>query len=249
MRGFSLLILAFSPLRGDAMIQDALAAFGQVFSPPFRRVLWKSLGLTLALLVLAWFGLERLISYFVTIDNPWIATIVAVLAGVGVFIAMIFLVAPISALVAGFYLDELAEQAELTSSPVWPAGQALPAGQAAALAARFALIALLINLGALMLLLVPGVNAIAFIAANAYLMGREFFELAAMRYRPLEEARAMRRAHAPYIFVAGLPIAFFLSVPLLNLLTPLFSAAYMTRVHKRLSGFKPPSGAHRQVAR
>ena len=105
------------------------------------------------------------------------------------------------------------------------------------------------NLGALMLLLVPGVNAIAFIAANAYLMGREFFELAAMRYRPMPEVQALRRAHAPYLFFAGLPIALFLSVPLLNLLTPLFGVAYMARVHKRVTGFSPPLRTNGDIAR
>lgn len=231
------------------MIQDALAAFRQVFSPPFRRILWKSLALTIAILVLAWFGLERLIAYFVTIENVWIATTVAVVAGLGIFVGMIFLVAPISALVAGFYLDELAEEVETASPPPWPPGRALPAGQAIALAVRFALVTLLVNLGALMLLLIPGVNAVAFLAANAYLMGREYFELAAMRYRPPPEAQALRRANAFYLFIAGLPIALFLSVPGLNLLTPLFGAAYMARIHKRVSGFKPPSVTGRQVAR
>lgn len=226
---------------GDDMIQDAIFAFRQVFAPAFRRVLFKSLGLTIAILIVAWLALERALTYFVAIDNAWIATTVAVLAGLSLFVAIIFLVAPISALVAGFYLDELAEQVETTSSPIWPPGQASPTGQSVGLAARFALLALAVNLGALLLLLVPGVNAIAFLAANAYLMGREFFELAAMRYRPMQEAQALRRAHAPYLFLAGLPIALFLSVPILNLLTPLFGVAYMARVHKRVSGFKPPS--------
>ena len=223
------------------MLQDAFAAFGQVFSPPFRRALVKSVTLTIALLVLAWFGLERMLGWFVTVETPWIATTVSVLAGLGLFVAMIFLVAPISALVAGFYLDELAERVETTSAPSWPAGRALPAGKSMWLAARFALVALAVNIGALMLLLVPGVNAIAFISANAYLMSREYFELAAMRYRSVQDAQAMRRAHASYLFVAGLPIAFLLSIPVLNLVTPLFGAAYMTRVHKRLSGFAPPA--------
>ncbi len=231
------------------MIQDALAAFRQVFSPAFRRVLFKSLGLTIGILVLAWFGLERLLTYFIAIENAWIATTVAVLAGLSLFVAMIFLVAPISALVGGFYLDELAEQVEKSSAPVWPVGNALPTGQAIGLAARFALLTLAVNLGALMLLLVPGVNAIAFIAANAYLMGREFFGLAAMRYRPMPEAQALRRAHAPYLFFAGLPIALFLSVPLLNLLTPLFGVAYMARVHKRVTGFSPPLRTNGDIAR
>ncbi len=231
------------------MIQDAIAAFGQVFSQPFRRVLWKSLGLTLSILVLAWFGLEQLAAYFVTIDNPWLATTVSVLTGVGLFIGLAFLVAPVSALVAGFYLDELAEQVETTSEPRWPAGQPLPAGQAVALSARFAALALLVNIMALMLLLVPGVNAIAFLGANAYLMGREYFELAAMRYRPVAEARALRSEKGAYLFIAGLPIALFLSVPVLNLLTPLFGAAYMARIHKRVSRGVPPSRAGGAVGR
>ncbi|MBX9758270.1 MAG: sulfate transporter family protein [Beijerinckiaceae bacterium] len=231
------------------MISDAVAAFRQVFSPPFRRVLWKSLGLTLSILVLAWFGLEQLAVHFVTTGNPWIATTISVLTGVGLFVGLAFLVAPISALVAGFYLDELAEQVETTNEPRWPAGQPLPAAQAVALAARFALVALLVNIFALMLLLVPGVNAIAFLGANAYLMGREYFELAAMRYRPIEEARALRSEKRAYLFVAGLPIALFLSVPVLNLLTPLFGATYMARIHKRLSGGVPPSRSGGGVAR
>ena len=35
------------------MIADALDAFSQIFAPPFRRVMWKSLGLTAAILALA----------------------------------------------------------------------------------------------------------------------------------------------------------------------------------------------------
>ena len=86
-------------------------------------------------------------------------------------------------------------------------------------------------------------NAIAFLGANAYLMGREYFELAAMRYRPVAEARALRSEKGAYLFIAGLPIALFLTVPVLNLLTPLFGAAYMARIHKRVSRGVPPSRA------
>eukprot|EP01037_Dinobryon_pediforme_P043661 gene43661-54857_t len=101
------------------------------------------------------------------------------------------------------------------------------------LAAGFALVSIGVNIVALVLLLVPGVNVVAFICANAYLSGREYFELAALRYAPLEEVRALRRQHALYLFVCGMPIAAFLAVPLLNLLTPLFATSLMVRVHAR----------------
>ena len=54
-----------------------------------------------------------------------------------------------------------------------------------------------------------------------------------------ELAQAMRRAYGLRIFLAGLIIAGFVAIPLLNLCTPLFATALMTRLHKRLAEAKP----------
>ena len=45
----------------------------------------------------------------------------------------------------------------------------------------------------------------------------------------------MRRAHRAQIFLAGLLIAMFVSIPIVNLATPLFAMAMMVHLHKRLS--------------
>jgi CysZ protein len=84
-------------------------------------------------------------------------------------------------------------------------------------------------------LLVPGVNAVIFLLVNAYLLGRGYFELAALRYRALEDVGRLRRAHQLEIFLAGLLIALLAAVPIANLLTPLFGPALMVRVHDRLA--------------
>lgn len=216
------------------MFEAAALALPQIFSPPYRRVLAKVLALTLVLLALVWYGLDHLIVGYIAVPWPWVATVLSVLTGIGLFVGMAFLVAPVSSLVAGFFLDELAERAERESDPKGPPGIALPAGQSIWLASKFALVSLVVNLCALLLLLVPGVNVIAFFVANSYLAGREYFELAALRYHSLEEVRALRSRHAVYLFICGFPIAMFLAVPIVNLLTPLFGTAYMVRVHKRL---------------
>lgn len=216
------------------MIADALAALNQVFSPPFRATLWKVLGLSIGLLVLVWIGLESLAASFITFENGWITTTLTILTGVGLFIGLAFLMAPVSSLVAGFFLDDMAQIVEREIDPHGPQGRPLPNLQAITLSTRFAGVSALVNIVALLLLLVPGVNLIAFFAANAYLTSREYFELAAMRYRPVEEARALRRKHAPALFFSGLFIAAFLAVPILNLMTPLFATALMVRLHRRL---------------
>jgi CysZ protein len=216
------------------MLDDALAAFRQILTPQFRAVLFKTLALTLLLLGLIWLGLDRLVLHFIDVQTPWVATLLSIVTGLGLFVGLAFLLAPTSSLVAGLFLDELAEIVEREIYPPDRIGRALPAGLAIWLAIRFALLSALVNLIALMLLLVPGINAIAFFVANAYLLSREFFELAALRYRPLADVRALRRRHRLRIFVAGLVIAALLAVPILNLLTPLFGTALMVRLHKRI---------------
>ena len=216
------------------MFSDAIDAFNQIFTPPFRKVLVRSLALTLAVLALVWLGLDRLATSWMTTPWPWLDTLIAIAAALGLLVGLIFLVAPVSALVAGFYLDELAETVERSIAPDHP-GSALPGGQAMWLAVKFAAVSVLVNLLALALLLLPGINLIAFLGANAYLLGREYFELAALRYRPLAEVRAMRSAHSLYLFICGLFIAALVAIPVVNLLTPLFATAFMVRIHKRIA--------------
>ena len=90
---------------------------------------------------------------------------------------------------------------------------------------------------ALLLFFVPLVNIGVFFAANAYLLGREYFELAAGRFRPIEEASRMRQENRGTVLLAGALLAGLVLVPVLNLLpTPLFGVALMVHVHKRLAG-------------
>jgi CysZ protein len=92
------------------------------------------------------------------------------------------------------------------------------------------------ELVALFLLLVPAINLIAFYIGKSYLLGREYFEMVAMRHLPPEEARNLRKANMTYVFMScGLFIAGFASVPILNLLTPPFATSFMVHIYKSLS--------------
>jgi CysZ protein len=217
------------------MFEAALAALREMFSPPFRAALIKSLGMTLVFLALAWVGLDKLALSFVTVNHPWLQLALAYATGVGLFLFLAFLLGPISVLVAGLFLDDLADVVEADLYPPGERGEAIPAAQAILMGLRFAAVSAGVNILALLLLLVPGLNAAAFLLANAYLLGREYFLFAATRFRSLEEATELRRRYAPQLFVAGLFIAFFVATPGLNVLTPLFGVAFMTRIHKMLS--------------
>ncbi|MBX3573368.1 MAG: sulfate transporter family protein [Mesorhizobium sp.] len=229
------------------MIFDAArAAASRMFSAPFRSVLFKSIGLTLLILVGAWFGLREL---FDALAMPWIDALLpglpawagwvgllaAILAGVGFAIALALLIAPVTALVAGLFLDDIAEVVEREDFPADPPGTAVPPLRSLVLSLKFVGVVILGNIVALFLLLIPGVNVAAFFVVNGYLLGREFFEFAAMRFRPEAEAKALRSRNGGTVFLAGLVIAGFLAIPLLNLATPLFAAAMMVHLHKAIS--------------
>ena len=145
------------------------------------------------------------------------------------------LIAPVTAIVAGLFLDDAAETVERVAYPQDPPGRAVPVIPALVMSLKFLFVVILGNLFALLLLLIPGINIGAFFIVNGYLLGREFFEFAAMRFRPEAEAKALRRKYAGTVFLAGLVIAGFLAVPLLNLVTPLFAAAMMVHLHKMVA--------------
>jgi CysZ protein len=228
------------------MIDDALAAASQILTPPFRAALWKTLALTLALLGLIFAALHKLLAAGIALPYPWAqpwvhswayswaATALSVIGNLGLFVGLAFLITPVSFAVAGFFFDELAETVELTLAPSEAPGRALSFRDALWLSVKFSAVALVVNALALLLLLVPAINAAAFFGANAYLYGRGYFELAAARHLPLAEVHRLRRRYELRLFGAGLLMAALLAVPILNLLTPLFGAAFMVRIARRI---------------
>lgn len=230
------------------LLRAAAAALRQVFSPPLRAILLKSLALTIGLLVAVWFALTRLIQYIqashqISAQYPFLDTLAFFLAGTGLFVALAYVMPAVSILVAGFFLDDAAEIVERTDYPQDPPGRAVPLGESLLYAVRFAGLALIVNLMALVLIFVPIVNLVAFFGANAYLLSREYFELAASRFRPMPEARALREVSKPTVLPAGALLAAMMIVPVVNLVTPLFGIALMVHLHKGLSrraALEPP---------
>jgi CysZ protein len=230
------------------MLSAAGQAFSDIFTPPFRAVLFKCVGFTIALLVLLIVAIEWSFSYFVQWPD-WIETSIEWLGGLALVVGSIFLIPPVTSLIAGLYLDDIAALVEREHYPADPPGRELPTLQAIGVALRFFLVVLLVSLVALFLLLIPGVNLIAFYLGNGYLLGREYFELAAMRHLPPSEAKRLRRSNRLTVFLSGLVIAGIASVPILNLITPIFATGFMVRVYKglaRSAGLRPSSGQARQ---
>ncbi|MET0313653.1 MAG: sulfate transporter family protein [Hansschlegelia sp.] len=217
------------------MLAAALKAAGQTVSPPFRAVLLKSLGLTVLLLVLGWIGLQAAADRLLILPNETATWFAHLVAGLGSAFGLLFLITPVTAIVAGFFLDDVAEIVERTHYPSDAPGRPVPLLKGLLLSLRFAALVLSLNLLLLALLFIPGVNLIAWLGVNGYLLGREYFSLAAMRFRDEQEATALRRRHRGQVFAAGVAVAALAVVPLANLLTPLFATAFFVHLHKSIA--------------
>jgi CysZ protein len=226
------------------LLRAILAALRQLGSPPLRRILWRSIGLTLLLLLFTWILLTRGVGAFVeahpiSLDYPLLDGFVSVLTGAGLFLLLAYVMPAVSVLVAGYFLDDAALVVEQSDYPRDPAGRSLSVGTSLAYGLRFAGLSLVLNFFALILFFIPGINIAAFFAANSYLFGREYFEMAASRFHPGPEASRLRCENNAIVLAAGAVIAGFVLIPIVNLATPLFGIALMVHLHKAVAARAP----------
>jgi uncharacterized protein involved in cysteine biosynthesis len=233
------------------MIDAAVKALSDLFTPRLRSVLMKSVGLALLLILLIGIGLQRLFAALAENGATWaeqttgfaphaawsaLAFILSFMAGLGIVTGALFLMPTVTAFVGSFFVDDVADVVEHDYDAGDPPGRALSFLRATVEGLKFAALTLVVYFCALPFILFAGLGFLILLVANAYLLGREYFELAAMRFHPPEEARAMRKRHAGAVFLAGLIIAVFVSIPIVNFATPVFAMAFMVHMHKRLAG-------------
>jgi len=235
------------------MVDAAVKAIAQMFSPELRRILWRAIGLALVLIAVVSILLQRGLSWLATTGEGWaettlggyhaalnaLAWTVSIATGFSILFGAVFLMPAITSLIASVFVDDVADQVERVHYPADRPGKALPVARSLIQGTKTALLAIHVYLIALPFVFFAGAGVFVFFFATAYLLGREYFELAAMRFRPVTEAKALRRDNAATVFAAGCLIAAFVSIPIVNLATPLFGMALMVHIHKRLSGPRP----------
>lgn len=232
------------------MFEAAFKSLAQMASPEFRRVLFKALGLALVMIVVFGIGLHRVFSWAAESGATWaeattgvvphtawsvLLWMLSIAAALGIVTGAVFLMPAVTAFSGSFFVDEIGEAVERVHYPAEPPGRPLPLWLALYEGTKTAVLAVLVYLCAVPFLLFAGLGLVMMFVAAAYLLSREYFLLAAMRFRSPAEAKAMRRANRTTVFTAGLLIALFVMIPIVNLATPLFAMALMVHMHKRLS--------------
>ncbi len=222
------------------MLTDFSKAASQLNDPSFRRILLRGIGAGIVVFVALVIGAYAGLSLFQATDIVWLNTAISLL---GIFAAgyvALLLFPAVIGLIVGFFLDDAAAAVEKKHYPALPAARAVPWSDSIGSGLRLAAVTLLVNLIVLpfylALLFAPPLGFVLFYAVNGYLLGREYFELAASRRIDSVAARNLRKRHRILVYVAGVVIAFLFSIPFVNLIAPLLGAAWMVHLFHRVNG-------------
>lgn len=218
-------------------------ALSQIGDRRFRRVLLMGVGLTFVLLIAAyaaflaflnWIGAAETVQELVG-EVAWIPDLITWASLLVMIFLSVFLMVPVASAITSLFLDEVAQAVEDRHYPHLPRVPAVPFWDALRDTVNFLGVLILANILALVIYaFFPPFALFIFWGLNGFLLGREYFQLAAMRRLGRDGARALRRKHTATIWAAGILMAMPLSVPIVNLFVPILGAATFTHLFHQL---------------
>ena len=203
---------------------------GQLGDQPTRRLLWISIGLAIAVFMVLWVLVGWLLSATAVSEIGWIESIVDTLGWIATLLFTWLLFPAVVSAGIGFLLDRVADCVEARHYSHLPPARDIGVGEVIVTTAKFLAVLVALNLLTMVFLLFPPVFPFVFYAVNGYLLSREYFELVASRRLDPADALRLRKAHGGTLFVAGIVIAFLLTVPIVNLLAPIIATAAMVHL-------------------
>lgn len=233
------------------MFKALSRAFSQAFDPAFRRVFNRSLLFSavtfVAVWLASWFALEWAGDWLIAWVRDWsgeglwlelMEWLVSIAAVGAIAVASFFLFPAVMVSIMALLLEDIAEAVERRYYPELPPARQQPLAEAVFGNLIFVAVTLILNLLVLPLYLVliwiPPLNLLLFYLMNGYLLGREYFELVAVRRLEPAAAKRLRRATRGRVILAGAVITFLLTIPLVNLITPIIATAFMLHIFEDL---------------
>ena len=224
------------------MINAFSQAFFQLGDMSLRRVVWVGLAGSAGMFAVLCFadGLflfnTKLFRFdgllgMLTNNLEWLTDIFGVAAAV--FLSWLFFPS-IASVIVSFFLEDAADAVEAKHYPNLPQPRRQGVIEIVRVTLQFSGLAIVLNFLALplyaVLFFIGPFNLFVFYALNGYLLGREFFELVAHRRATPDQARRLRQAYKVQLFLAGVVIAFMMTVPIVNLIAPLIATAAMVHL-------------------
>jgi CysZ protein len=210
------------------------SAFGKAIAQLNDRAIQKPLSLSIAAAIVVFVMVWSVTGYLLTSTAfftwGWLETVIDLLGGLATLILTWFLFPGIVSAVVAFFLDDVACAVEARHFPMLAVADGQTLGETIVGSLKFLALLIVLNLLMLPFLILGPVFPFVFYAVNGYLLGREYFELVALRRIDYASAKSLRKQRQGALFFAGVGIAFMLTIPVINLLTPIIATAAMVHL-------------------
>ena len=212
------------------MIGAFLKAFAQLSDPAMRRYVWIGLAAAAAVFAVLWTLVWYLLASLMFFHIGWLEWLLDTSIVVVAVVLTWVLFPGVAGLVITLLLEGVAGAVEARHyAHLGPAaGPSVASGLIVTL--RFLGILVVLNVFLLVFLLLPPLFPFVFYGVNGYLLGREYFELVALRRAGRAQVKALRKARRGRMTLAGVVIALLMTIPVVNLLTPIVATAAMVHL-------------------
>jgi CysZ protein len=215
-------------------------AFAQLPRPEMRGPLVRSVAWACLVFAALWWVLAIVIHSQLASEARWVEWLAGLL-GVFAAPALTWLLFPsVVLMILGLYSEAIIRAVERRHYPnlATPSSSRQVANLWSGI--RLAAIGLVLNIVAVPLyLLFPGLNLVLFLGLNGYLLGREYFDVVALRRVDWRAAQQLWRQHRASFILSGVVVAGLFAVPFVNLVAPIIGLAAAVHLVERLRGPDP----------
>ena len=223
------------------MLSTFFKSTREIFQKPLRQIVFKAIFASMVMLVVV---LAVLVFGLLNVEIPllgqlpwpisWVVDTSLDFLETSFFIFLGSILFPwVLSLVIAFFLDEIVTVVR-ESNYNNKFSETLGNSQAIIYAVKFGVLTSLINLVCLpiylILLFFPIMSLVFFYLVNGLLLGREYYGLVTIGYVANKERRAVFKENRLQVYLAGLFIAFMMTIPFINLIAPVLGSVMMVHL-------------------
>ena len=223
------------------MLSTFFRSTREIFQKPLRSVAFKAIFVSMVILVVV---LAVLVFGLLNVEIPlldqlpwpisWLVETSLEFLAISFFIFLGSILFPwVLSLVIAFFLEEIVtvvRERNYNNEFLETTGNC----QAIIYAVKFGVLTSLINLVCLpiylILLFFPIMSLVFFYLVNGLLLGREYYGLVTIGYVASKERRAVFKENRLQVYLAGLFIAFMMTIPFINLIAPVLGSVMMVHL-------------------
>ena len=212
----------------------AIKALIKTIKNIFEASLWKTILKSLILTALGLVGFVWFVNWAFAktsvFNINWLEWILDTIGGIGAGVAAWFLFPLLLPIIASLFQETIAKKIEEKHYKNNRVDVLRPFWGELFYDIKFICYAIFLNAICLPLYMIPMVNLVVYYGLNSYLVGREFFEIAASRHLGKKHAEKLFKNHRFSSVTGGLFIIFLANIPLLNLLSPFIGIVLMVHI-------------------